>query len=362
MAGTLKNFTEKLFSAPTELPVPLQLAHLPSLDGLRGISIIMVLVYHMLLAYNITCFNGMFGVNIFFVISGFIITTLLLREKFRNGDVSLGKFYARRFLKIIPVAYCYLLVVVVVNSYYKIITLPDILAAALFIKNTDIIPTHWDVATGHFWSLSVEEQFYIVFPFLLKRSTNGYLVVLVLLIIFIPVFLTIEGRAAAQSGSSGMSVLADLLRYITPILTGALCAVLLFKKIISGRLYPNNLVVNLFILFVAYEIYCGAGFLGALYYKNFICSALVAAVIANNIIPSADLFFRLLNSKILVTIGLASYSIYVWQQLFLMAHPWGSIGGVAVSGWIELAAVLAVSFFSYYVVERRLAKIKSRFR
>ena len=362
MAGPLKLFTEKLFSEPTGIPAALQPAHLPSLDGLRGVSIIMVLAYHMLLANKITSFNGMFGVNIFFVISGFIITTVLLKEKYQEGGVSLNKFYMRRFLRIIPIAYLYLLVVMVVNSYYKVIALPDIVSAALFIKNTNIIPTHWDVMTGHFWSLSVEEQFYILFPVLLKKSTNGYMVALALLIILIPLFLALGDRGSSAFNGGGAHVLADLLRYITPILTGAICAVLFFKKIISGRLYPNNVAVNLLILFTAYGIFCGAGFLNALCYKNFICSALVAAIIANNITPSNSLFFRLLNSKLLVAIGLASYSIYVWQQLFLMAHPWESVHGYVVSEWLELAAVLAVSFFSYFVVERKLAAIRSRFR
>ncbi len=359
MANVLKAFKENLFSEITEIPPLFQPHHLPSLDGLRGISIILVILYHTLIMGQYTGFNGMFGVNVFFVISGFIITTLLLKEKVNKGKISLAKFYTRRFLKIIPVAYFYLLVITILNSYYKLLTISDILSAVFFIKNTDIIPTTWDVATGHFWSLSVEEQFYIVFPFILKKSTNSYWIIAVILIIAIPILLNVDSKA---NDSKGLHFISDLLRYITPILTGALCSVLVFKKIITGRIYPNGLIVNLMLLFLAYEVYCGAGFMHGLYYKNLISSALVALLIVNNIGYSKDLFFRMLNSKVLAGIGMASYSIYVWQQLFLMWHPWQGAFAYASSAWFNLLLLCLVSFCSYYFIERKLLVLKSRFR
>ena len=238
------------------------------------------------------------------------------------------------------------------------ITQQDIISAALFIKNTSIIPTHWEAATGHFWSLSVEEQFYIIFPFILKKNTNGYVVALLLLIVAIPLLPVLEGHREGVFHTNAMHIFVDTMRYMTPILTGSLFAVLVFRKAISERLYPNNMITNLLILFLAYEIYCGAGPLAGLYYKSFLSAALTAIVIVNNITPSGDLFFRLLNSRALVLIGMASYSIYVWQQVFLMAHPWAQAG----SEWLELAVVLVISFLSYYFIERKLAAIKSRFR
>ena len=355
-------FVQKLFSEITEVPLLLQYSHLPSLDGLRGVSIIMVLIYHMLLANNYSGFNGIFGVNVFFVISGFLITTLLLKEKLTTGDISLGKFYMRRFLKIVPLAWCYLLVVVLLNSYYKFVALPDILSAAVFLKNTNIIPTHWDAATGHFWSLSVEEQFYIALPFVLKKSTNGYLAVLLILIVVIPVALGLEYRNSSIFSTGGMHIFLDFFRYITPILTGALFALLVFKKVITKRLFPNNLTINLLILFIAYLIYNGAGFLSGLYYKTFISSALVAILIVNNISHSPGLFYRLLNSKAFVTVGMASYSIYVWQQIFLLWRPWEHIFGFAGAMWLDLLTLFVVSFCSYYFIEKKLALIKKRFR
>jgi len=362
MANTLKVFRDKFFSEITEIPPLLQPSHLPSLDGLRGISIIMVLAYHALTINNHTDFNGMFGVNVFFVISGFIITTLLLKEKVTKREISLTKFYIRRILKIVPVAYLYLFLILLLNNYYKLITLPDILSAAFFIKNTHIIPTYWDEATGHFWSLSVEEQFYIIFPVILKKSANSYLTIIVLLIILIPVLLTIESNGRNVGIKSGVHIFLDFFRHITPILTGALSSILAFKNVIKKRFYPNNLVTNLLALSLAYEIFCGRGVFHEIYYKNFISSAIVAMIIVNNIAYSKDLFFKMLNSKILVSLGLASYSIYVWQQVFLMWHPWQHRLNGVWPALLNLAALLVVSFCSYYFIERQLARVKNRYR
>ena len=155
-----------------------QASHLPSLDGFRGISIITVLIFHILLKQHKPYFHGDFGVEIFFVISGFIITTLLIKEQVKSRDVSLKNFYIRRILKILPIAYLYLLAITICNAYYHHLAPREIISAALFLKNTDLIPTIANGSTGHFWSLSVEEQFYLIwpaiFPMLLQLLRNPY--------------------------------------------------------------------------------------------------------------------------------------------------------------------------------------------
>ena len=94
-----------------------------SLNGFRGISIILVLFYHLQLSDNYfytTIFNGGLGVNIFFVISGFLITSLCLKEKEVTGGLSLKKFYIRRFLRIFPLAYLYIGVVFFLIHFYSL--------------------------------------------------------------------------------------------------------------------------------------------------------------------------------------------------------------------------------------------------
>ena len=340
----------------------LQQAHLPSLDGLRGVSILIVLVFHVLQRNKGWNFNGMFGVNIFFVISGFIITTLLLKEKCRTKQVSLKKFYIRRFLKILPVAYLFLLVVILLNLHYHFVSKRELLSSVLFIKNTSVLSSNWDWSTGHFWSLSVEEQFYIFFPFILKKSTNKYMVTILFLLVTIPVLLILEQSNAGFFGTRGMHIFLDFFRFIIPILAGALCALLIFKKVIVKRLYPNHIVLNLLLLFLAYFCYSTHGVLHEIQCNNLFSSVIVAAVIANNIACSKNLFFRLINSKLLVTIGLASYSIYVWQQIFLLQVPWAHAFRFAGDLWFNILAMALVSSCSYYFIERKLAKLKSKYR
>src|SRR5258706_1008185 len=137
----LQKIARRYFADITEIPGVLKNSHLPSLDGLRGISIIVVLIAHFNQHLHEPILgaifgNGVFGVYIFFVISGFLITTLLLKEKVRTGTISLKKFYIRRFLRIFPVAYLYLFVVLIL-SYFLHLNVPalSILGAALYLQN-----------------------------------------------------------------------------------------------------------------------------------------------------------------------------------------------------------------------------------
>lgn len=148
-----------------------------SIDGWRAIAIIMVLLGHAYetipawLSQNRLLHylgNGQLGVRIFFVISGYLITKLLIIEKEKNGDISLKDFYLRRVFRIFPVFYLYIIVLILL----KIFLVPNIfssyllvISAALYLWNYKqyiSIPEtgngYWFM--GHFWSLSMEEQFY----------------------------------------------------------------------------------------------------------------------------------------------------------------------------------------------------------
>ena len=146
-------------------------SRIPSLDGLRAISIALVLASHAVGTVNFPHLGGLMlylsiggrtGVRVFFVISGFLITTLLLAEEKRHGRVSLGAFYMRRSLRILPVYFCYLLVVFLLDRWHYLHIEPsDYLKALTY--TTDLLgASSW--ALGHTWSLSVEEHFYLLWP------------------------------------------------------------------------------------------------------------------------------------------------------------------------------------------------------
>ncbi len=172
-----------------DVPEILSISTYPSLNGLRSVSIVLVLFDHF--AFNsIYKFQykflvvGHLGVYVFFVISGFLITTLLLKEKVATGTISLRYFYKRRFLRILPLVYLFLAVLLLLNQVFHLnISLLGFLGPILFLVNIGLFHNNW--YTSHFWSLAYEEQFYLVFPFILKQSLRWYLYFIFLLLIMI---------------------------------------------------------------------------------------------------------------------------------------------------------------------------------
>src|SRR6478609_3641264 len=165
--------------------------HFASLDGLRGMSIIAVVWHHTASrAFPNVAFlqHGDYGVALFFVISGFLITTLLIREKEAHGDISLRAFYARRALRIFPLYYAVLL------AYTALVLVAErgTSAGAEFLGNLPYFVTYTNnyfVGNGdrvifYFaWSLAAEEQFYLVWPFLEKRVRRSVCLFLLLILI-----------------------------------------------------------------------------------------------------------------------------------------------------------------------------------
>jgi peptidoglycan/LPS O-acetylase OafA/YrhL len=140
---------------------------IPSLDGLRGICILLVLAAHVSETSNLPQLffvGGLapIGLVVFFVLSGFLITTVLMTEHSRAGRISLKNFYLRRFLRIFPVAYLYIAVIALLSFWGVIGLRPHDLTFAV----SYLMDFHHDRSwyLGHLWYLTVEEQFYLVWP------------------------------------------------------------------------------------------------------------------------------------------------------------------------------------------------------
>ncbi len=147
--------------------------HIPSLDGLRALSILLVIVLHTLLRHSLYKFipfplrllgNGALGVFIFFVISGYLITTLLLREQDKTHAISLRSFYLRRAFRILPPLYAYVLFLAVlgVTGHLPGMNRHELISALTLTRNYTHGINLW--AMEHLWSLCIEEQFYILWP------------------------------------------------------------------------------------------------------------------------------------------------------------------------------------------------------
>jgi peptidoglycan/LPS O-acetylase OafA/YrhL len=143
-----------------------QSSRVPSLDGLRALSILLVCVAHFSYTAGFpirhdwwTVVYAHYGVRVFFVISGFLITSLLIREREKTGTINLKQFYIRRAYRILPAAYFYLVVITVVS--HQSLAYKDLFIAYTYLTSYSL---HQPWVLIHLWSLSVEEQFYLVWP------------------------------------------------------------------------------------------------------------------------------------------------------------------------------------------------------
>jgi peptidoglycan/LPS O-acetylase OafA/YrhL len=164
--------------APVPEPAPSppsgRLPHIRALDGLRGLAVLGVLVYHLELGWMP---GGFLGVSLFFTLSGFLITSLVLAERAEHGRVAMGRFWARRFRRLLPAAWAGLALAVLFSAFAgdadQLRRLPgDVWASLAYVANWRFLFAGDAYAAGyqepspilHYWSLAIEEQFYVIFP------------------------------------------------------------------------------------------------------------------------------------------------------------------------------------------------------
>jgi peptidoglycan/LPS O-acetylase OafA/YrhL len=216
-----------------------------SLDGLRALSILAVVWHHTgarAFPYDSPLRSGAYGVSLFFCISGFLITTLLLREKQRRGDVSLRAFYARRALRIFPLYYAMLL------AYTALVLVMEGTSeeGSEFFGNLPYFATY---TSNYFvqdssgtifyfvWSLAAEEQFYLVWPLVEKRLRKGLAVALLVALIAITVAQRelLSGIAGPFHEEGSFNFVVS--RLATPIFLGVLIAHALSSPAVFGVLH-----------------------------------------------------------------------------------------------------------------------------
>jgi peptidoglycan/LPS O-acetylase OafA/YrhL len=339
---------------------------LPSLNGLRAVSIIIVILFH-LSRFNfyfdqetvlrIPIFNGRFGVNVFFVISGFLISSLLLDEERKLGSISVRDFYIRRVLRIFP-AYFFLLGVYYILQRTGYIAVPKG-AWITALTYTKYFNYHADFYTSHAWSLSIEEHFYLLWPlfFLLGNETRknaAFFLVLAVpvmrcYIFNFPVSWIDEQSLFIRIDSIAMgclfalykdNILARLSKHWNRYFYGSLCLLFLvpwIERAVEGS-YAE-------LVFVAFGVLTGT-----------IANVLIAIILAYSVYGPRGLWYKALNSWILNYIGVLSYSLYLWQQLFVAKNGWWVTHFPQNIGCIFLAAI-----FSHYLIERPFFRLKSRF-
>lgn len=336
---------------------------IPSLDGFRAISIILVLIAHATYSfgfpaqYHQIAIHGKVGVTMFFVISGFLITGLLLKEQKLTGKIDIKNFYIRRALRILPVALLYILLISIWRVIENIdLKNSDLIHALTFTVNFAPYRGSWYV--GHFWTLSLEEQFYLVWPALLLVFSRQLKVILIGVIIYSCIV-----RALVHHFSYLEYItLSPFFSYSDAIFIGALGAIFYHKEpaICKRKLFQNYvaqlLAVALIIIFVCLQD-SGKLSIISIPFGNCIIAASCLFLIFAYITPSGKLFFKILNSKILVHIGVLSYSIYIWQQFFFKSE----IRVVWRMFPLNILIIYCVALVSYSLWERPFLNIRKRF-
>jgi len=335
--------------------------HLPSLDGLRALSIILVLLGHLSGTHGFTRVDlgigdyAHLGVIVFFVISGFLITRLMLSEQSKNGYVSLKLFYARRTLRLFPASYAFIACLSLL-WWLGVIQLQagDIWHAVTYTVNYEL-GRSWQV--GHLWSLSIEEQFYLIWPctFVLLGARRASWVA-VGVIVFGPV-----ARASAWLflHNSPYRYLEMFPMVADSLAMGCLLAMVggwLEKQRWYRRLFQPAYSIALLALVLLLNRY--EGYTVDSVFGMAIANVGIAILIHRGVYCPNDWVGRILNWKPIVFVGLLSYSLYVWQQLFLNRYS---------EAWFNrfpqnLLFVVIAALGSYFLLEKPFLRLRHRLR
>ena len=304
-------------------------SYFPSLNGVRAICALLVIKEHakwMVQGAPNLLEWGFLGVDMFFVISGFLIVTLLLRERDRNGDMNLRQFYIRRTLRIFPIYYLvifalFLLAVTTYSHSTKTWDLYKWSFPVFLLYLQDIIPISMGVMF-HTWSLSMEEQFYLVWPTIEKFFKRALVIPTLLLLIVLSQLCNFGYAAglltAAYGGPEG-TVRPMFLITFTPILLGVLAAHAMHDRRLGLRItgvLKNRWMPLVFLLVAAAACEFSTQLQGItrLTVHLSFCALLVSLVV-----NPKGVFSGFLQSKPMYYLGKISYGIYLYHTFILWA-------------------------------------------
>ncbi len=346
--------------------------YIPSLNGLRALSILMVICGHINIwglshpvDYKYSFFfNGELGVNIFFVISGFLITTLLIEEEKATGKISFKNFYARRTLRIFP-AFYFLLVVYFVLQCIGIIHLQTVswITSITYTKYFPL-PGSWDNYTRHFWSLSVEEHFYLFWPLIFHVFKKYRIKFAWAIVIITPII-----RVIGDNSEILLISPFTLFQKVDALMIGCLFA--LYRNTIM--LYVERVVAKskafIYLPFLAliilhylsavnnqFKLHHIGNFLVAFGALGTLGSVSIGLMILTFSSFKNNIMFVFLNNPVINFVGKLSYSLYLWQQIFFCKelHFFSSFP-------INLVFILIAACMSYYFIEKPFLKLKVKY-
>lgn len=342
---------------------PLPKGHIRGIDGLRAVSILMVLYAHLapLLPHAIRMSTlGGAGVTIFFVISGYVITLQLMKERQKTGSVHFGYFLLRRALRLVPAMVVFVLSVLLMQKMgLARVQTPDLIHAWTY--TMDFYHPHFPTL-GHLWSLSIEEQFYFLWPLLFIFSRRRGLPFAIGALLLCPIarawdlytgvpYPVFRFEFAADALSMGcILALTGLPKRLSnlSLKTVAAAAIVLVACCAVSRWWPNSDVLGSSV--------------------QALCAAVFVCYVSSP--RPQNLFLKVMTSRPAVWLGTVSYSLYLWQEVFTMpCVPGGQNGteltrpaGMFFHLPLNLFAALLMACSSHYLIERPIREWGRRFQ
>lgn len=312
---------------------------IPSLDGVRAIAILLVMWGHWAEVRFHSSIAGAYaslGRRIFFVLSGYLITVLLMKERDKTSTIGLRRFYVRRAYRILPAAILFMLAVFVI--YWHELRWYHMAAAALYLVNYDFAHPWY---LGHLWSLSAQEQFYFLWPVALKKWHRHRMWIVAGAVGVAPVFRAVSHSLGLRGRTDEFfPAVADIL---------AIGCLLAFYSKRMPRIGGGAAAV------MVLPVICVPVYMGILHFHTtaillLVLWPLMHFLIAGLLLHVVQRAYWVLNVGPLVWLGKISYGLYLWQQLFAFgerARPW----------YFPLLAVV-VAGASYYLIEQPMIRLR----
>jgi peptidoglycan/LPS O-acetylase OafA/YrhL len=348
--------------------------YMPGLDGLRAIAVLAVIFFHLDFGWAP---GGLLGVGIFFTLSGYLITDILLGQYMRRGAIHLGRFWLGRARRLLPALFLMLLIVIAWVTIFGPAQ-PDqfrkaVVSAVFYVNNWQQIAANVsyfarfapEQPLNHLWSLSVEEQFYIFWPFMLlvglkvirDRQGNGLRPQLALATLVLAIASSIEMAVLYHPSLDPSRVYYGTDTRAAGLLFGAALAMVwpsrrLSRKITAQARKNLDLLGCVGLLIIAIMIWRTGQFSQFLYRGGFVVLSLATVMVLMPLAHPACRLGKVVGCRPLRWIGVRSYGIYLWQTpVIVITSPQGPHGQNLLRDLLQVAAILIIAALSWKFVE-----------
>jgi peptidoglycan/LPS O-acetylase OafA/YrhL len=339
--------------------------HIKQLDGLRGIAILFVLSFHFFdygFLHPYLSF-GWAGVDLFFVLSGFLITGILLDTKSNKGFYK--TFLIRRALRILPLYYAVLLVFAFLSPHFSTTNWFEDYQIYFWTHTSNylFLTKGFFRPLGHFWSLAIEEQFYLLWPLIIWIFRPGQLVIVPILFIIVGIFIRFVF-------SNPILTFGNPLAHVDGLLFGGIAAILIRRKRSLVARYTDPAFFTSLVLLTVYILVCWWNFrireMAIFMTLPFTLTAISFAFVMFLLMSLKHASVaKPLSNKVLLFFGKYSYGMYIFNSIFFHVSNWAGVDRMPdnqklIAYFCVFLLTIVVSFFSYELFESKFLNLKDK--